>query len=255
MIPVTQSRTGEDGTCFRACVASILEVPEDAVPDFGASGGDGAWWRDIQDWLGGAGYAYRRAPVDGARPVGWSTIEGISPRGGMHACVAKDGELVHDPHPQDGTGRGLVEPRYYGLFERTGRAADRDDMLQLRANTERQGGPLFMQETTKSGRERTVPVRGLAKGADSKAFEVLALLAVIQAWYAARKENAQPDTYNLAAYRPKRRAFDGLPLGRYKMHELLDALGIDIKEYMRRTEQQKENLLRTAIERLDQRGR
>jgi hypothetical protein len=280
MIPIVQSRTGEDGTCFRACVASILEVPEGAVPDFGASGGDDAWWRDIQDWLGGAGYSYRRAPVGGARPVGWSTIEGISPRGGMHACVAKDGELVHDPHPQDGTGRGLVEPRYYGLFEKIGRAADQaGTMAQLRKKAVREG-PFSIQETTKSGKERTIPVRELAngadaydgplintkagkhnilmplaKGADSKAFEVLALLAVIQAWYAARKENAQPDTYNLAAYRPKRRAFDGLPLGRYKMHELLDALGIDIKEYMRRTEQQKENLLRTAIERLDQRGR
>jgi hypothetical protein len=331
MIPVVQSRTGEDGTCFRACVASILEVPEGAVPDFGASGDDDAWWQDIQDWLGKAGYSYRRAPVSGARPVGWSTIEGISPRGGMHACVAKDGELVHDPHPRDGTGRGLVEPRYYGLFEKTGHAKDGANaeviygpfsteqqakaeltklrrskayknfdmtyvrerftkptqaqesagyelgdprlsqgffvfgarkratdqagtMAQLRKKAMREG-PFFIQETIKSGEERTIPVRELAKGADSKTLEVLALLALVRAWYEARKEQAQPDTYDLAAYRPKRRSFDGLQLNRYKMHELLDALGIDIKEYMRRTEQQKENLLRTAIERLDQKYR
>lgn len=124
MKPVTQSRVGEDGTCFRACIASILEVPEKRIPDFGASGDDETWWADVQAWLNKAGYTYRRVPIDGTKPVGYSTIEGLSPRGGLHACVAKDGVLVHDPHPQDGTGRGLVEPRYYGLFENTRRASD-----------------------------------------------------------------------------------------------------------------------------------
>ncbi len=191
MKPVTQSRVGEDGTCFRACVASIMEVPEKAVPDFGAFGNDECWWTDIQAWLAKAGLQYRRVPIDGAKPVGYSTIEGVSPRGGLHACVAYDGKLVHDPHPQDGTGRGLVEPRYYGVFHKKGRTAedlatfitapeasadqhvlqpvgDRADMTALRRNTERQGGPFFMQVTEKDGRERTMPIRNVAKGADSK---------------------------------------------------------------------------------------
>lgn len=242
---IVQSRTGEDGTCFRACVASIVGVPEKRIPDFGAGGDDDKWWTDIQSWLGKAGLAYVRIPIDGSKPVGYSTIEGISPRGGMHACVAFDGELTWDPHPiEDGTGQGLVEPRYYGIFRKIGRARDtkkfnpaawhagnatsdsttlfrdiamgeyflwrfgsdlltlkkigkqqgehpdgtkqwvslnyltrkvgkpsrrakdRADMLQLRKNTARQGGPFFIQETTKSGNERTIPVRNLAKGAD-----------------------------------------------------------------------------------------
>jgi hypothetical protein len=236
---IVQSRTGEDGTCFRACLASILEVPESRVPDFGAGGDDDRWWADIQAWLRQAGLEYVRTPIGGTKPVGWSTIEGISPRGGLHACVAKDGELVHDPHPQDGTGRGLVEPRYYGVFRKVGgkakdagytcpecgaaverryknstcqkclekahqeylvksRAAkakldasrdtpgyktalaefraggfhkkgwakDRADMMELRRKTDREGGPFHIQETTKSGRERTIPVRELSKGAD-----------------------------------------------------------------------------------------
>lgn len=240
MKPVTQSRTGEDGTCFRACIASILEVPESRVPDFGAFGNDDCWWDDIQTWLGKAGLEYRRLPVGSGKPTGYSTIEGISPRGGLHACVAYDGELVHDPHPQDGTGRGLVEPRYYGVFEpvrisggdwtpydehpsRTGdrnafaekaaayriykgtkftdrdmyvvlrsdgsrvgayamkkdaiaakradlnrKATDRADMLALRSNTEQQGGPFFIQETTKNGTERTIPVKKLSKAVQIK---------------------------------------------------------------------------------------
>lgn len=162
MKPVTQSRVGEDGTCFRACIASILEVPEKRVPDFGAFGNDECWWKDIQDWLGKADLRYRRIPIDGVKPSGWSTIEGVSPRGGLHACVAFDGELIHDPHPQDGTGRGLVEPRYYGVFERIGgKAADRADMLALRRNTKKQGGPFLIQVTEKNGREHTVPTKEL----------------------------------------------------------------------------------------------
>lgn len=124
MIPVTQSKVGASGTCFRSCLASILELQEHEVPDindFTEAGFTGA----VNDFLHEHGLRYRRVPIDGAKPSGYSTVEGVSPRGGLHACVAYDGELVHDPHPQDGTGRGLVEPRYYGLLEKLGgRAAD-----------------------------------------------------------------------------------------------------------------------------------
>lgn len=116
MKPVVQSRTGADGTCFRACIASLLELPEAAVPDFQGDGDEG-YWRAVQDFLADYGLQYRRVPMY-KKPTGYSTIEGVSPRGGLHACVAYDGELVWDPHPiEDGTGQGLVEPRYYGLFE------------------------------------------------------------------------------------------------------------------------------------------
>jgi hypothetical protein len=260
MKPVTQSKTGDVGTCFRSCLASILELKEHEVPDindFSAPGWPGA----VDDFLYEHGLSYRRVPIDGVKPSGYSTIEGVSPRGGLHACVAYDGKLVHDPHPQDGTGRGLVEPRYYGLLEpvRTAedldtfitapeasadqhvlqatdavgfvcqecggevsrryknnicqycleewhqaklkslraaradldaargtpgykaaltvykelekqpsrsfstKATDRSDMLALRANTEKQGGPFFIQETEENGNERTIPVRKLRK--------------------------------------------------------------------------------------------
>lgn len=256
MVPVTQSRVGADGTCFRACLASIFELKESQVPDFS----DEEFFEDIAAYLKTLGLRYRRVPIDGTKPSGYSTIEGVSPRGGLHACVAYDGKLVHDPHPQDGTGRGLVEPRYYGLLEQTVRirakdvdcphckgigkigtqqcgwchgkktdvtkgqatkitnkllpskkTTDRADMLQLRRNTKREGGPLLMQVTEKSGAEHTVPTRALVR--------------------------------------------DSVNLDRYSMREILDTLGIDIKEYMRRDEAQKNALLRTAIERLDNTAR
>ena len=120
MKPITQSRVGESGTCFRACIASILNLAEDQVTDFdkGRNGpaSEEEYWKNVQGFLAPYGLKYRRVPLS-AKPSGWGTIEGVSPRGGLHACVAYDGQLVHDPHPQDGTGRGLAEPRYYGLLE------------------------------------------------------------------------------------------------------------------------------------------
>lgn len=46
----------------------------------------------------------------------WHTIEGLSPRGGQHAVVGNQGKMRFDPHPQDGTGRGLVDVDAYGLL-------------------------------------------------------------------------------------------------------------------------------------------
>ncbi len=154
---VVQTRTGADGNCLAACMASILELPLSSVPEFGED-----WLRDLNGWLAERGLAYRRVPMY-AKPSGWSTIEGISPRGGLHACVAHDGELIWDPHPiEDGTGQGLVEPRYYGLLEPVRVAGgDRADMTQLRANTRLQGGPLLVQVTEANGLEHTVPTKAL----------------------------------------------------------------------------------------------
>lgn len=98
--------------CFRACVASVLDVPIEEVPE----ACDGAtWdWDAFQDWLfmrdmqaieigfgnGGTLYPTRR-------PV-WCIVTGESPREGTvtgrHAVVARlcglEGfELIHDPHP------------------------------------------------------------------------------------------------------------------------------------------------------------
>lgn len=117
---VVQSRTGSDGTCFRACLASILDLRENQVPDFTDEG----FFEQADKFLLQYGLKYRRTPLS-SKPSGYSTIEGISPRGGLHACVALDGELVWDPHPiEDGTGQGLVEPRYYGVLEPVGRGRD-----------------------------------------------------------------------------------------------------------------------------------
>ena len=110
---IVQTRTGKDGNCFAACLASILEVPLKTVPEMSEEG----WLEEANEFLSKHGLSYKRIPIGATKPVGYGTIEGISPRGGLHACVSLDGELIWDPHPiEDGTGQGLVEPRYYGVL-------------------------------------------------------------------------------------------------------------------------------------------
>ncbi len=142
MIPVQQDRVGADGNCLSACLASILELPLQMVPDFAAeTDGDEEFLRAVNRWLGRKGLNYRQVPLGPVPPVGWHTLEGVSPRGGQHAVVARDGVIRHDPHPQDGTGRGLAKPDRWGLVEPLGRAKARRgkdaDKLVCRATDSR----------------------------------------------------------------------------------------------------------------------
>ncbi len=123
MRPVEQSRIGKRGTCFRSCIASILNLREQDVPDWPRANDDPG----VNRWLGRRGLRYDQVPiVPGAPPpVGWHTIEGTSPRGGQHAVVGYNGKFVHDPHPKsDDPRRGLVAPQYWGLLTPVARAKD-----------------------------------------------------------------------------------------------------------------------------------
>lgn len=112
MIPVTQTRTGLQGNCFEACLASLLDVPIYAIPELGH---DPEFMPNLQKYLFPLGRFYFQLKPDdpllpeifAAGPT-WHTMEGISPRGGPHACVAMNGKLVHDPHP-GGDGLQVLE--------------------------------------------------------------------------------------------------------------------------------------------------
>lgn len=135
MIPVAQTMLGPtSGDCFRACVASVLELPIEEVPHFCSpavmAGGVG-WWAFFLDWCWLRGIEVLcfwpdhgdrprwwsiRTPSYGAPgtsgspvpPPGYSILTGLSPRnhatGGMHAVVCLDGVLAHDPRADDPRG-------------------------------------------------------------------------------------------------------------------------------------------------------
>ena len=130
MIPQYMTRIGYGGNCYQACIASILELPLEDVPDMAPAmveteGTDADWSVPLRLWLRGRGFGTAEWPglgnvrmdgnrptkdpsnavvyTSGHRPAGWSILTGQSPRGPfLHAVVCYDGELKHDPFPGGG---------------------------------------------------------------------------------------------------------------------------------------------------------
>jgi hypothetical protein len=106
---ITQTRFGTEGNCFQACIASIMEMPLDEVPDFVNK--NDAWRQAFEIWLQKYGLSLcviEVGNVDGVRsvmglpPTGWCIILGPTDRG-FHAVVGWCCESVvyerFDPHP------------------------------------------------------------------------------------------------------------------------------------------------------------
>lgn len=98
MKPIMQTVFGADGNCMQACIASLLELSLDEVPQFPVHG----QFLALERWL----MPQSIRPV--AFPVGKVRVHnvyyigaGISPRGLRHAVVCKDSIIVHDPHPDN----------------------------------------------------------------------------------------------------------------------------------------------------------
>lgn len=116
MKPVSQTilhtDDGPPGDCFRACVASLLELAAEDVPHFVLN--PRTWMRDCNAWLAQRGLVMV-ATEDRIRDVFWrgcgrvyAIAAGKSPRGPWHhSVIARLGgtdedpvwEIVHDPHP------------------------------------------------------------------------------------------------------------------------------------------------------------
>lgn len=134
------------GDCFRACIASVLDVPIAEVPhrypDREAweryERGEQHEWRPgdpIVDWLAERGQRLLMRRINGewtlaevlaeiayySPGVHW-IIGGKSRSGHGHVCVARDHEIVWDPHPSNGkhlTPSRMVEiehPYWFGYF-------------------------------------------------------------------------------------------------------------------------------------------
>lgn len=108
---------GRIGDCFRACLASLLELPIDDVPAPEAYDNAAAWWRVYRDWLRARGLAILTHTEDEAIWRDWFVrtqgdvyhiASGPSPRhpGTDHSVVMRNDVMVHDPHP---SGVGLAK--------------------------------------------------------------------------------------------------------------------------------------------------
>lgn len=103
--------------CVQACVAAVLELELDRVPNFMERPGKG-WAKAFVAFLA----KFDLSPLEldikqskdaGFQPTGYHLINGKGPRGVEHAVVGLNGEMVHDPHPSKS---GLVTEESWTVF-------------------------------------------------------------------------------------------------------------------------------------------
>lgn len=105
---IMQTEFGPDGNCQSACLAMMLGIELEEVPNFTRLGkGVGFMCAKLQqEWLLARGlYIWTIVPHQGLPwplPYGYYIAGGISQRGHRHAVIFKDGALWHDPHPDGG---------------------------------------------------------------------------------------------------------------------------------------------------------
>lgn len=117
MIPVDQtilSSESDKGNCLAACVASILEVPLETVPNFIE---ETSWFSSLRKFLLQHGYHLFELTPNYSLPV-FHLMIGPGPRSRdgkpiHHSVVGKGGVIVHDPHPSKS---GLLEVEYFLVF-------------------------------------------------------------------------------------------------------------------------------------------
>lgn len=116
MKPVYQTKFGkQEGNCFEAVVASILETDICSIPQ---NKEYYLWYLKCQQWLL-INHKILCAYVDtldifDVDKLGYYEISGDSPRGDfLHSVVGFKGKIVHDPHPDN---TGLKNIKGYIVF-------------------------------------------------------------------------------------------------------------------------------------------
>lgn len=123
----------EQGNCFQACVATVLQIPLEEAYDCIGVQDDDEWFDDFNKWLVqyGLGCIFfehsEKAPVKATSFRGIYMVECMSKalyHGERHCVVVRDEKLLHDPNPhakEQGDCQGIyifVPLRPYELVRR-----------------------------------------------------------------------------------------------------------------------------------------
>ncbi len=108
MVPAKQTKVGEHGNCYAACIASILELPIDDIPDVSTLDDGAKQASVINCWLKDRfGLSLLELTLNRETGYQWPDIwyiaSGPSPKHKdyRHCMVARAGELVWNPGPED----------------------------------------------------------------------------------------------------------------------------------------------------------
>jgi len=111
------------GNCLWAAISSLTEIPLERFKGFEYLN-NGAWFPPLWDILIEFDFIYQ-GMIRGKKEIlnyspgvdGYYIVCGGSPRGcpSGHAVVFKNGEMVHDPHPE---GTGITSIDYAYMIER-----------------------------------------------------------------------------------------------------------------------------------------
>lgn len=115
---------GEYGDCFRACIATLMQVLPSNVPHFFEDGDVDQAWKKIHAWLATQGYSLFSLPLysEGGAPLQpildyiasvnkpdvyylFNGIGGFS--GDSHVVVCRGNRIVHDPNPKGINGHAI----------------------------------------------------------------------------------------------------------------------------------------------------
>lgn len=105
--------SGRPGNCLQAAVASLLDLPLDAVPHFVESTGD--WVEELAAFGRDHGYDVTWHGYDQEPPTVGLAVGGTNRSSEKHCVVYRDGGVVWDPHPSHD---GLTSIAGYVHFER-----------------------------------------------------------------------------------------------------------------------------------------
>lgn len=104
---------GIKGNCLTACIATLLHLDIEDVPNF-EDISDDTWFFEYKKWL----YSKNMIPItfNNQDSISYYTImSGPSPRNPKlwHSVIYYKGKIVHDPHPSKA---GLVSTKEQTLF-------------------------------------------------------------------------------------------------------------------------------------------
>jgi hypothetical protein len=111
------------GNCFQACLASLLNLSLEEVPDT-RSMRDGSWFPPVWYLLIKHGYTYQGTCSKPEELEKYKGLDGYCIAYGKshrpwvnlgHCCIYHNGQMVHDPHPDN---NGLLTVEGFYMIER-----------------------------------------------------------------------------------------------------------------------------------------